>query len=172
MGVRDKSPKLQVLYLVLPVIAVVGILDQYTKHLIEGLLEPHEILPVIDGYFNLTLNFNKGAAFGIFAGLPDGVREVVLWTVSGVAVSAVIYFLFTEYLHNRVGQFGLGLILGGAIGNGIDRFSRGEVVDFLDFYFGSYHWPAFNVADTAISIGAGLLILAAVVSDRKRSLSQ
>ncbi len=152
--------------LLLIVLVVVG-LDQLTKIQVEEALELYEIVPVIDGVFNLTLNYNKGAAFGIFADLPDSFRHIVLWGVSGIAFIAILYFLFVEYATNMGAQLSLALILGGAIGNGIDRASRGEVVDFLDFYYGTYHWPAFNVADSAISVGAVLLVIISIFYSRR-----
>jgi len=100
--------------------------------------------------------------------LPDGIRQITLWGVSGLAVLAVLYFLLYEFYADRLGVISMSLILGGAIGNGIDRAVLGKVVDFLDFYVGSYHWPAFNIADIAISVGAGLLVIITIF-DRFRT---
>jgi signal peptidase II len=147
-----------ILKVLLPVLAGVVALDQYTKHLVLQNIEFLEIIPVIDGVFNLTLHFNKGAAFGMFHDLPNEIRLVTLWGVSAIAVGAVLYFLFREYYASFWGRLSLSLILGGAFGNAIDRVVYGHVVDFLDFYYGTYHWPAFNVADSAISVGAVILI--------------
>ena len=157
----------QIVWWLIPIVTAVVVIDQYTKSLIEHSLQPFEIVPVIDGFFNLTLYYNRGAAFGMFHSLPDGTRQLVLWGVSTLAVSAVLFFLIREYHAHRVGKMSLSLILGGAIGNGIDRANRGEVVDFLDFYVGSYHWPAFNVADSAITVGAVILVLVTLLESRR-----
>ncbi|MGA1192579.1 MAG: signal peptidase II [Bdellovibrionota bacterium] len=146
-------------HILIPVVLFVVVSDQYTKHLVVQRFQPLELLPIIDGLFNLTLHYNKGAAFGLFHDLPDGIRQLTLWGVSGIAMVAVVYFLLFEFYQQRIGVVSMSLILGGAIGNGIDRALLGKVVDFLDFYIGTYHWPAFNVADIAISVGAGLLVI-------------
>lgn len=146
-------------HILIPVVLFVVVSDQYTKHLVVQRFQPLELLPIIDGLFNLTLHYNKGAAFGLFHDLPDGIRQLTLWGVSGIAMVAVVYFLLFEFYQQRIGVLSMSLILGGAIGNGIDRALLGKVVDFLDFYIGTYHWPAFNVADIAISVGAGLLVI-------------
>ncbi len=146
-------------HILIPIVLLVVVSDQYTKHLVVQRFQPLELLSVIDGFFNLTLHYNKGAAFGLFHDLPDGIRQLTLWSVSGLAMVAVVYFLLFEFYQQRIGVISMSLILGGALGNGIDRAVLGEVVDFLDFYIGAYHWPAFNVADIAISVGAGLLVI-------------
>ncbi|MCI5064809.1 signal peptidase II [bacterium] len=150
----------RVAVVLVPIAIVVVALDQYTKKVIEAFLRRGEVVPVIDGVFNLTLHYNKGAAFGMFSGMPDGVRQFTLWAVSLLAVGAVLYFLLYEYYESATARIGLSLILGGAVGNAIDRATLGEVVDFLDFYVGEAHWPAFNVADSAICVGAVLFLLA------------
>jgi signal peptidase II len=108
--------------------------------------------------FNLTLSFNRGAAFGLWSGLESGWREIVLASTILLALGVVGFLLTRPYYQSKVTQIALAAILGGAIGNVIDRFIYGAVVDFLDFYLGSYHWPAFNIADSAICIGVGLLL--------------
>lgn len=155
-----------ILLYLLPIVCTTVVLDQYSKFIIESAMHPEQVIPVIDGLFNLTLHYNRGAAFGLFHELPDGTRQAVLWSVSSIAVIMVLYFLVMEYYGSVVGKVSLSLILGGAVGNGLDRALRGEVVDFLDFYFGSYHWPAFNVADSAITVGALLLIFLSFVEGR------
>lgn len=148
------------------VIFVVLVLDQGTKWYVEQTFDKHELLPVISGFFNLTRTYNYGAAFGLFAGLADGTREIVLLGTAFVALAVVAYFLRHPHYQGRLAQTSLALVLGGAAGNLIDRFSRGAVVDFLDFYVGSYHWPAFNVADSAICTGVALLLLVPAKKDR------
>ena len=138
---------------------VVVILDQITKWLVLRSILLGDSIEVIPGFFNLVLTFNKGAAFGMMAGLSDGVREVVLALTTGFALVVVAFFLFTDCKRDALGQVALAMILGGALGNIIDRIRIGAVIDFLDVYYGTAHWPAFNVADSAICIGVALLIL-------------
>lgn len=133
-------------------------LDQITKLWVVAKFERYEVLPVIDGFFNLILTYNKGAAFGMFADLPDGTRQIVLAITTSAALLAVLYFLAKDYKDNRTAQVAMSLILAGAAGNLIDRVRLGEVIDFLDVYLGQYHWPAFNVADSAICIGVTILL--------------
>jgi signal peptidase II len=133
-------------------------LDQVTKQLALSAFQPGEVQQVIDGVFNLTLSFNRGAAFGLWSGLESGWREIVLASTILLALGVVGFLLTRPYYQSKVTQIALAAILGGAIGNVIDRFIYGAVVDFLDFYLGSYHWPAFNIADSAICIGVGLLL--------------
>ena len=144
------------------VCAVTGatvLLDQLSKLAILQSFQPGEYRPIISGLWNLTLTYNRGAAFGLWSGLPSGLREVVLGLTILLAVAVVTYLLSRSYYQTALAQCSLAAILGGAIGNVIDRVRLGAVVDFLDFYIGSYHWPAFNIADSAICIGVGLLLL-------------
>jgi signal peptidase II len=142
---------------------VVIILDAWTKWLVASRIEVHESIPLIDNLFQLVHVRNTGAAFGIGANAESTIVPVLLNVGAiGVFCVVVIYALRTA-VSDRLLQVGLHLILGGAIGNLIDRFRFGYVVDFLDVYltFGGreHHWPAFNVADSAICIGIGLLFL-------------
>lgn len=145
--------------LILLTMALSVVLDQLSKLMILDSFQRGEQLEVIPGLFNLTLHFNKGAAFGLFAGLEDGYRQLVLALFSKLAIVMLLVFLVYEFYQSRLGQFCIGLILGGAFGNIIDRAYRGEVVDFLDFYIGQSHWPAFNVADSCICVGVFILII-------------
>jgi len=144
--------------LVAAVVVTVILLDQVTKQLSLTSFQPGEIRPVIDNLFNLTLSFNRGAAFGLWSGLDGGLREVVLAATILLALLVVGFLLTRPYYQSKIAQAALAAILGGAIGNVIDRLIYGAVIDFLDFYVGSYHWPAFNIADSAICIGVGLLL--------------
>ncbi len=137
--------------------ALVVILDQATKAVVLSRFAEGEQLPVIAGFFDLTLWYNRGAAFSFLAG-HDGWQR---WFFVGIALlaSAFITFLLIRYRHQALFATGLSLVLGGAIGNLIDRLRLGKVVDFLLFYQGSWSFPAFNVADSAITVGAALLIL-------------
>lgn len=132
--------------------------DQWTKFVVLRSFQPGEVRPVIEGFFNLTLAFNKGVAFGLFADFADGVRHLLLGGTAALAIGAVIYFFVREYAYDVVGRAALILVLGGAVGNIIDRVRLGMVVDFFDFYYGPYHYPAFNIADSAICVGVAILI--------------
>lgn len=137
----------------------VVLLDQGTKELIVRSLRLGEAIPVIPGLFNIVFVFNPGAAFGFLATLGAGLRNPFFILISLAAV--VLIFLYrSRYLReNRLASLALSLIMGGAIGNLLDRLRYGMVVDFLDFYLRDYHWPAFNVADSAISTGVALMLL-------------
>jgi signal peptidase II len=143
-----------------PAIAVsVIILDQLTKAWILATLMIHEGFPVIDGFFNIVHVRNPGAAFGFLAGVAPLYRSVFFLSVTLAAIILILYFLRASRNDEPLQVVSLALILAGAGGNLIDRVRFGEVVDFLDVYVGAYHWPAFNVADSAITIGAALLAL-------------
>ena len=135
---------------------LVLVLDQITKLVVMQNLELYEAIPLTD-FFNLVRAHNTGAAFSLFASQPGWQRGFFI----GVALiaSAVILHLLRKTRGRGLFCIALALILGGAIGNVIDRTLYGYVVDFLDFYLGQWHWPAFNVADSAITMGAVLLIL-------------
>lgn len=140
------------------VISCIALLDQWSKAWIVQHFERGEVLPIIPNFFNLILTYNRGAAFGMFSNLPEGTRQIVLGVTSFVALVLVLYFLFKDYKGLLPAQIALSLVLGGAIGNLIDRVVLGEVVDFLDFYIGVYHWPAFNIADSSIFVGVFILL--------------
>lgn len=146
------------LCLILSIVVLVAAVDQYTKHLAVAHIPQHATVNIIPNFFNLTLVYNPGVAFGMFSDLSEGSRSLVLGAIILCSLVLVI-FLFFDYYHDLVAQGALALILGGAIGNIIDRFLIGKVVDFLDFFYGTYHWPAFNIADMAICIGVALIIL-------------
>ena len=138
---------------------IVLILDQATKWIALRRLPPGASLSVIDGFFSLTLVMNPGLAFGMLGTVPPGWRWVVaLLSIGALGVlAAVATRLLPE--GGRVAAVAVGMIFGGAAGNLIDRARFGAVVDFLDFYWHGWHWPAFNVADSAISVGVALLAL-------------
>jgi len=147
------------LLLVAVVTAITVLIDQISKQLILEKFQPGEILPVIPGFFNLTLTFNPGAAFGLWTNLPPGWREVALGASIALALTVVMIFLRQPSYQSTLARMSLSAILGGALGNIIDRLLYGSVVDFLDVYLGNSHWPAFNVADSAISLGVIVLVL-------------
>ena len=137
----------------------VVILDQATKLLVQRAFRLGESLPVLPGFFNLTYVLNPGAAFGLLAGAAAAFRGPFFIAVSVLAIAVICYY-HARYARGRpLPSVGLSLILGGAVGNLIDRLRVGMVIDFLDFYVGAYHWPAFNVADSGITVGVGLLFL-------------
>ena len=145
--------------------------DQITKAVIQQKYALWATEPVLPGFFNLAHVLNKGAAFG-FLNNPDSSWQI--WFFMAVTVLAVgfIYYLLTTADHgDRFFIVGLGLILGGALGNLIDRIRTGFVVDFLDFYVGDYHWPAFNVADIAISCGAFAVLISMYTKNRREKRS-
>jgi signal peptidase II len=148
-------------------LAGVVILDQLSKWWISVNFSLYETREVIPGIFNITFVTNTGAAFGLLAGWDTVWRQVFFVSVSLLALVA----LFFAYRHfreeGRLAVYGLALVAGGAVGNLIDRLRFGRVIDFLDFYLGVYHWPAFNVADAGITIGVGLLLLSSFRQDRK-----
>lgn len=137
---------------------IVLLLDRLAKWAVASNIRLHESVVVIPGFFQLTHVQNSGAAFGLFADSAVQWKIGALVSFSVVALLVVSALLWKNSHSLSTTTIGLSLILGGAMGNLWDRMMSGRVVDFLDFYVGSYHWPAFNVADTAIVIGAILLI--------------
>ncbi|WP_438351829.1 signal peptidase II [Paenibacillus sp. FA6] len=149
------------------IIAVVAFLvDQGTKYLIASRMELTEQIPVIGNFFLITSHRNRGAAFGI---LED--QRWFFIVITTIVVVAIIWYLQKVMkTSNKLLPLALGLVLGGALGNFIDRVIAGEVVDFLQFNFGSYTFPIFNVADSCIVVGVGLIILDSFL-DMKRQPS-
>ena len=127
--------------------------DQATKLLIVNKLTIYQTISVIDGFFNITYVLNPGGAFGFLAGQNEMIRGIVFLFISSVALVVIFYFYMTTPKSFLMLSIGFALIFGGALGNLLDRIRMGKVVDFLDFYIGSVHWPAFNVADSAICVG-------------------
>ncbi|MBQ6914082.1 MAG: signal peptidase II [Kiritimatiellae bacterium] len=155
----SRRPKylLSVIYYLLSIISLVS-LDQITKLQIRNHFALHESRPVIRDFFSLTYVQNRGAAWGILAG----------WRVALVALAAVMLVVLARYREKIFGPRAIGrisfvLLVAGIIGNVIDRVFLGYVVDFLDFYIGKSHFPAFNVADSCICVGVGLYMLASLV---------
>lgn len=141
--------------------------DQITKAVIQAKYALWDSSPVVPGVFNLVHVLNKGAAFG-FLNNPDSSWQIAFFVVVTIAAVGFIYHLLTTAGKNdRFFIQGLGLILGGALGNLIDRLRFGHVVDFLDFYYGDYHWPAFNVADIAITCGAFAVLISMYQQSRR-----
>lgn len=145
------------------ILALVGlgtiVLDQITKAHIMQTMRLHESIPVIQNFFSLTYIRNPGAAFGILASSSNGFRMLFFGVMSLFALGLLVTIFLRLPQNDWVGQVFISGILGGAIGNLLDRLRFGEVIDFLDFYIDAYHWPAFNVADAAISVGVCFLIV-------------
>ena len=145
---------------------VVVIVDLATKAVISNNFVLYESVSVLSGFFNLTLAHNYGAAFSFLADQPGWQRW--FFTITSIVISLVLlYWLKTLKAEEKMLAIGLVLVLGGAIGNLWDRITLGYVVDFLDVYYQQWHWPAFNVADSAICIGAVLLILDSFLAKEK-----
>ncbi len=135
------------------------LIDWITKRVAVAYLAPHHSVNVIPGLFDLTYVENPGGVFGLLRGLEDGARGVIFTLVPLAAIALIgLYALRIPGAH-RLTLASLALILGGAVGNLLDRIRLGYVVDFIDVYWREYHWPAFNVADSAICVGVGLLLL-------------
>jgi len=143
--------------------------DQWTKYAIQQRLVLYQKVEVIHGFFNLVHVRNTGGAFGIFGGEKGGLGSLLFVGVSLAAIGSILFLFVRLREDEKRLSFSLSLVLSGAIGNLIDRLRYGEVVDFLDFYLFSYHWPAFNIADSAICLGIGLMALELLIRDRKKS---
>jgi signal peptidase II len=135
---------------------IILLLDQLSKITIVKLFHYGESRPVT-GFFNLVLVYNKGAAFSFLAAESGWQRH--LFTAIGIAAAIYIVYLLRKHAGQRMFCWALTLILGGAVGNVIDRILYGHVIDFLDVFIGNWHWPAFNIADSAICVGAVLFVL-------------
>jgi signal peptidase II len=142
----------------LAVAIAVAVLDQLSKAGILGFFagqvpgEHEEVTP----FFNIVLIYNRGMSFGLFNG-GGGLNAVLFSLVAAAIVTALLYWL--SRVESPLLAIAIGLIIGGAIGNVVDRIRLGAVVDFLDFHVGSWHWPAFNVADSAISVGVAVMLV-------------
>jgi signal peptidase II len=133
--------------------------DRITKVLVPRLMDIHQSIPVIPGFFQFTFVKNTGGAFGILAGWDSPLRRG-FFIIASLGALFLLYFLYRQMVRDgsKSMRVSLVFIAAGALGNLYDRFTTGEVVDFLDIFIGRHHWPAFNLADSAISIGAVLLI--------------
>jgi signal peptidase II len=143
--------------------------DQWTKYVIQQRLPLYLRIEVIHGFFNLTHVRNTGGAFGIFGGDKGGFGSLLFMVVSVVAIGILLFLFIKMKEEKEMIYFSFSLVLAGAIGNLIDRLHYGEVIDFLDFHLFSYHWPAFNIADSAITIGVILLGYGLLIQGPKKS---
>ena len=139
--------------------ALVVVLDQATKALVDRLMGLHETRDVIDGLLRLTYVRNRGAAFGVLSDAELPYQPWLFAAVGLVALFAIGTYAWRLPTSSRLPRLGLAFIIGGALGNLIDRVRLGYVIDFVDVYWRTHHWPAFNVADSCISIGVTLLVL-------------
>jgi signal peptidase II len=144
------------------------LLDQITKYYVDSSMRLHASIPVIDGFFSITYVRNPGAAFGFLAGASPLFRSIFFVAVTVLAIILALHYVWKSGDKEPCLMFALSLIISGAVGNLIDRIRLGEVIDFLDVYIGSSHWPAFNVADSAISVGAVILFIEIVRQGKDR----
>lgn len=152
MSVSARAP-----YFVLT--AVVIVLDQITKRLVASSMELHDSREIVAGVLSLTHVRNRGAAFGFLSNADLPYQAVLFAALSLLALGAIAAYALKLPAAQRWPQVALALIMGGAVGNLIDRIAYGYVIDFVDVYWKVHHWPAFNVADSCISVGVAMLIL-------------
>ncbi|MCL4148584.1 UNVERIFIED_CONTAM: hypothetical protein GTU68_027725 [Idotea baltica] len=146
------------LYVII-VAATIFIIDQLSKSYAVSSLQLYESVNIVPGFFNITLMHNRGIAFGLLSNLSENLRLALLVFVTFIVLIVVVYKLWDEYKDSLIAVSALGLIVGGALGNLYDRAFVGYVVDFIDIYVKQSHWPAFNIADSAICVGVFLLVL-------------
>jgi signal peptidase II len=141
------------------VIVAVIVLDQITKAVVRSALPLHESVEVIPGWLNLTRVHNTGAAFGLLNAVEFPYKAVVMSIVAVLALSGVAWYAASIPLPDRLARLGIAGVVGGAVGNLIDRATAGYVLDFVDAYWKTWHFWAFNVADASISVGVAFMIL-------------
>jgi signal peptidase II len=140
-------------------------LDQLTKWVALDLLDLAARPIAVTPFFNLVMVWNKGVSFGMLVSLGS----LAPWLLSGLALAVVVALLFwLRRSEHAMMAIGLGLVIGGALGNVVDRLRYGAVVDFLDFHLAGYHWPAFNLADAGICVGAGLIVVDGLLAPRRQ----
>jgi len=152
------------------VITVVIVLDQLTKAMVVDSLSLYESREIIPGFLNLVYVTNSGAAFSLLADVNSPWRHYFFLTIGSAALVGLTIVYWKLRKANWLYSWALALIAGGAAGNLIDRVRFGSVIDFLDIYIGNYHWPAFNIADSAICIGAGLFLIINIFDTRNQEL--
>jgi signal peptidase II len=162
--------KKNIIVFILGATAVI-VLDQITKAAIVAKFFIHESYTIVDGFFNLVYVMNPGAAFGFLAKASATFRHFFFTGITIAVILLIIYYVVKSKPQNMLMVISLTLIFAGAVGNLIDRIRFGAVVDFLDVYIGTAHWPAFNVADSAISVGAVLMIWEMIMNREKEHSS-
>lgn len=159
-----------------PLIGVIAlaiiVADQLTKLWVDADMRLYQSIPIIDGFLSLTYVRNTGAAFSLFADLPENIRLPFFIGVLVVAVIGIAWFIRQTPSDDKLTLVACALVLGGALGNGIDRIAYGSVIDFVDVYVGDWHWPAFNVADSSITIGVILLLASGIPASKSTSDDQ
>jgi signal peptidase II len=153
------------------IVTVIVVSDQITKAMVRGALQLHESMTVIPDLLNLTRVHNSGAAFGMLNSMEFPGKTLALTAIASLALAGVIWYAMSVPLTDRFARAGVALILGGAIGNLIDRATAGYVLDYVDFYYNGWHFWAFNVADAAISIGVVFMVFDLVGLGRRASNS-
>ena len=138
---------------------IIVLIDQITKFYIASNFELYQSIEIIRGFFNITYIRNSGVAFGMFSNLKGSFIQIIFIAIYIIAIISILILYRETHGYSHIA---LSLIFSGAIGNLIDRIFRGEVVDFMDFHWQNYHWPAFNVADSCITVGVGLLMITLV----------
>jgi signal peptidase II len=149
------NSRLPYIVLVLAVLA----LDRWTKWLIETKLLLNQTILIIDGFFNITYVRNTGVAFGILDSVSLPLKSTVLAVLTLVAIAGVVVYSWRTPISQTLLHTALSLILAGALGNLYDRIHYGYVIDFIEVYYRNYRWPSFNIADSAITVGVGLLVI-------------
>ena len=134
-------------------------LDQYTKFMVSLHIPINHSVKVVEEFFSLTHIRNSGVAFGLFAGQQSEYKALMFITISTIAIIAILVIFHQTPKDKKIVQTGLILIFSGAIGNLIDRTLHGEVIDFVDLFIKTYHFPAFNIADSCITIGVALMVV-------------
>ncbi len=156
------------LKLIVPSVLILAIIDQISKYFIKTHFFFFTKINIIDGMLNLVYVKNKGVAFGFLSELPASFRNpLLIWIPLVTCVVLLLYILFSNSL-SKLEIAGFIFIIGGAVGNLIDRIFLGSVVDFLDFYYKNHHWPAFNFADTFISVGIALIFTDVIIRKVKK----
>ena len=146
---------------------LVVILDQISKQYITSIFNLGDVREVIPNLFNLVITYNPGVAFGFLGDVTPGVRYILLGITTVIALGVLFTFLVKDFKHDPIGKLAIAGIIGGAIGNIIDRVRYGHVIDFLDFYIKDMHWPAFNIADSAICVGVIIILFRGNTSPTK-----
>ena len=164
-GTRELEPSHRMAVLG-SLVATLVVFDQATKAIVRATLPLYDSVTVIPGFLSLTHVRNTGAAFGFLSGVEFPFKAAVMTLIALVALVAIILYGMKATTHQPVAQIGLALVVGGAVGNLIDRVTAGHVVDFVDVYWRGWHFWAFNAADAGISIGAALLIIDMIRVDR------
>jgi signal peptidase II len=148
---------------------VIVIIDQVTKAIVLDTIPIHHSIPVIPHFFNMTHILNPGGAFGFLADYDSGLRDIGFLVASVLVIGLIVYLYIQTPGNDRLMSTGFSLILGGAFGNLIDRFRFGKVIDFYDFYYDNLHFPAFNFADSAITVGVGFFLFHLFFKNREKT---